>query len=564
MSQSNRPPGGEGGSIRQARELMEAGGLQSDRSPPGQRVVDAERNAETESPPHPRQPMHAALSASRTDGQGIGMAISRPTQVPWWPSAAPVQGSSSQTSNAQFQTGRGQIPQRPPRPSKSKIPSMLDTSKLQEHMHTFQYKPQPQAAQLGGAGVSLTSPNTKSPMTPASRSSTASSAGSIPDFPMPVTGPTDHSGPTGPARKSTNLGPPPTARRGASSYYSTASYVSPIQEESPRMQSTHGSYASSAAMPATWRDDSSDYLDDDSSAERNLFAGETIPEEGRDSRQSNGDDGSERELVRSASIGRRGKPSMVETKSVEKATAAPTYPTLANPKMGAFGPMDMRVAQMKAAAAAYANASSGRPNPVSAQIGNADSPLVGGTSPIENLSSESTSTLARATTPRDVDDEKPPLPSETDPRISQIIHAHQAASGVITADEKELERSFSRRSARRRPPKLDINAARDQEVRGSLTSLPDLIKRATRLAAMIDNGKRPGSRLNILNDFSDADLAREKEEGGKAASSLLRIVINMFLRSETATIWSVWYACCLSSTRLSYTSTEQSSATALW
>jgi hypothetical protein len=545
MSQSQRSKEAQGGSVRRARELMEAR-LQPEMpssTPLRQRAGDAERGPGTGSPSRPRQPMPAALSASRSAGQSIGMAISRPTQVPQWPLAAPIQGYSGQTN---AQAGRGEAPQRPPRPSKSKIPSMLDASKLQDHTPTFQYTPQPsssgqQASQLGDVGESLTSPNAKSPLTPASRPSTVSSVGSIPDFPMPMPDPSDHPGPSvsGPTRKSANLGPPPTARRGASSYYSNISLVSPIQEESPRTQQTHESYASSAAMPTTWRDDSSDFLDDDESGERNIFAPDPIPEEGRDSRASNGDDSSERGLVRNASIGRRGKPSMVTTKSADRTPPAPTSPPLGSDKlakMGMFGPMEMRAAQMKAAATAHAAAAGGRPSPTPEQtdqretqwpmMGASDNRLASGTGFIENSSSESPTTLGGAITPKG-GDAKAYSPPAFDPRMSKILHAHQAASGVQAADEKELERSFSRISAVRRPPKLDLNAVRDAEARGSLTSLPDLIKRATRLAAMIDKGKRPGSRLNNLNDFSDSDLAREKEEGGKLTYLLLRPVTNM-------------------------------------
>jgi hypothetical protein len=58
-----------------------------------------------------------------------------------------------------------------------------------------------------------------------------------------------------------------------------------------------------------------------------------------------------------------------------------------------------------------------------------------------------------------------------------------------------------------------MDAVRDAEARGSLTSLPDLIARATKLAAMMDRGKRPGSRM-ALNDFaSDSDFAIDKETG---------------------------------------------------
>ncbi|GFP54496.1 hypothetical protein TASIC1_0004012000 [Trichoderma asperellum] len=61
----------------------------------------------------------------------------------------------------------------------------------------------------------------------------------------------------------------------------------------------------------------------------------------------------------------------------------------------------------------------------------------------------------------------------------------------------------SRLSAIRRPPRLDIDAVREAESRGSLTSLPDLIRRATRLASMIDKGKRPSSRLDELDFFNE-------------------------------------------------------------
>lgn len=69
--------------------------------------------------------------------------------------------------------------------------------------------------------------------------------------------------------------------------------------------------------------------------------------------------------------------------------------------------------------------------------------------------------------------------------------------------------SPSRLSAIRRPPKLDINAVRAAEARGSITSLPDLIKRATRLATMIERGKRPASRFDNFNDLLEKPNAQD-------------------------------------------------------
>ncbi|KAK5455156.1 hypothetical protein LTS15_005876 [Exophiala xenobiotica] len=56
----------------------------------------------------------------------------------------------------------------------------------------------------------------------------------------------------------------------------------------------------------------------------------------------------------------------------------------------------------------------------------------------------------------------------------------------------------------RRPPRLDMNAVRDAEQRGSTTSLAELIKRATRVAANLDRGKT-ASRLGMLDMWGSTD-----------------------------------------------------------
>lgn len=66
-----------------------------------------------------------------------------------------------------------------------------------------------------------------------------------------------------------------------------------------------------------------------------------------------------------------------------------------------------------------------------------------------------------------------------------------AATNELAADGSQpITRRPSRNS--RRPPRLNMDAVRDAEARGSLTSLPDLIRRATKLAAALETG-RPGS-----------------------------------------------------------------------
>jgi hypothetical protein len=58
--------------------------------------------------------------------------------------------------------------------------------------------------------------------------------------------------------------------------------------------------------------------------------------------------------------------------------------------------------------------------------------------------------------------------------------------------------------ASRRPPRLDMDAVREAEARGSTTSLADLIKRATKLAANLDRGKT-ASRLGMLDMFGSSE-----------------------------------------------------------
>lgn len=502
MSQSQRPPGG-GGSVRRARELLELerGRTESASSTPSPpRPTRPAGNAT----PRPRQPMPPALSASIADGGQIGVAISRPTpaQAPQWPLGLPTQSNSSQSPS-----NRGPAPQRPPRPSH--VPSMLDSSRIQSHVPTFQYTPQ-----HGGLRHPEDDPEYTGNVTPLSpRSRPTVPAAAIPDFPLP----TDQSVPVRKTVKTGTLGPPPSSRRGASSYYSNLGLVSPIAEETPSLRNSHKSYASSSAMPPNWKDDTSDFDTEDE------LHGPKITVED-DSRQSTAD--SDQGLVRNASIGRRGKPSMVNTKSADNAAHKPITSPVINDKlerMGVFGPLETKAAEMKAMAAAHARAANSRPDPRPIQRDTqwpmaGEGLLAGGTGFIDSSSDEKS--IPQVTTPfyehigeMPVDSRKP-----VDPRISQILQAHKRASLVHEGNAEDgngIERTYSPLSAIRRPPKLDINKVRDAEQRGSLTSLPDLIIRATKLAALIDKGKRPGSRLNMLNDFDDVDSALEKEAGGE-------------------------------------------------
>ncbi|PQE13551.1 Epidermal growth factor- type 3 protein [Rutstroemia sp. NJR-2017a WRK4] len=435
------------------------------------------------------------------------MAISRPTQVAQWPLIG------SQENNAdvqQFQppVNRGPPPQRPPRPSH--VPSMLDASRIQDPTPSFQYRPQgpPQPQNLypppqqfrsrnQDEEYELSSPSSQSPMTPSSRPSTISSVGTIPDFPVPM--------PAVPAsRKSANIGPPPSSRRGASSYYSQVSFVSPIPElsESGRTHpGSHSSYASSAAIPSSWGPESPGYRSDDYDDYEDDRRFDAVSE-GRESRGS--DDTEDRGLIRSASVGKRARPSMVITRSsgqIDPARLAATpNPMPAGATRKGPSPLQNTLSPTEA-------------QRMTTWPTNPTSPLANGTGLIDPTPSTSEESVPTITTAMQRGAARDPMPTPT-----AILGAYQAAASLPS--EMARARSpltnegggrFSRLSAIRRPPRLNIDAVREAEARGSLTSLPDLIKRATRLAAMMDRGKRPGSRMG-LGDFPDEhDFPSEKE-----------------------------------------------------
>ncbi|KAI0201722.1 hypothetical protein F4808DRAFT_450072 [Astrocystis sublimbata] len=414
------------GSVRRAREQAQA------------RVLAGQPPFESDASPVVRRPQ-APVGLQTKDGTR-GMSISRPTPMPQWPLAGPIASPASAESGQYMPPpGRSQPPQRPPRPSQ--VPSILDGSRVQDHTPSFQYTPQDQGG-IDGSSAPVT------PVTQSSRPSTLSSVGSIPDFPLPVAVPNI------PSRRSVNLGPPPSSRRGASSFYSTASFVSPIPEESPRIRS-YTSYASSAAIPESFESISP-------SSQIDLYYDDTIAEESVFS-----DDADDSRLVRSASIGKRGKPSLITTKMSDKSSFSDR-----------------------------SSAKSQRPSPNPVQ----NSPFAGGTGYLGG--SSSSSSQATYQTPGDRSFASDPMPN---------MYENVGAVDPSTLPGMDPRFRSSRLSGVRRPLRLDIDAVRAAEARGSLTSLPDLIRRATRLATMMDRGKRPASRFNEL-DFPEDIYGRDAEK----------------------------------------------------
>ncbi|RDA89673.1 hypothetical protein CP533_2945 [Ophiocordyceps camponoti-saundersi (nom. inval.)] len=277
---------------------------------------------------------------------------------------------------------------------------------------------------------------------------TTSSVGSIPDFPLPGS---SFAFPVPPRRSA--FGPPPSSRRGLSSMYSNSSFVSPIPEESPRKESprprSHESYASSAAIPETWGTGSPLPSPGDSSD----FFDDSVSDKSRDSTLE--DFGDESKLF------------FEETpESKDKAI----LPSLTEPPTGPMPPP---------------------PPPASLTPGG---PFRDGTGFID------TPTTSYISPPSIVSQAAVP---EGDSITSDAILQAYAAASLSPPTEPQPAavdpRSSNRFSYLKRSQRPDD--------RSSMTSLPDLIRRATTLASLIDKGTRPGSRVGDLNAFATATAA---------------------------------------------------------
>jgi hypothetical protein len=85
----------------------------------------------------------------------------------------------------------------------------------------------------------------------------------------------------------------------------------------------------------------------------------------------------------------------------------------------------------------------------------------------------------------------------------------------------EKQATLADRVGSKRPPRLDVDAVRDAEARGSLTSLPDLIRRATKVASNLDRG-RTASRLGL--NFFDDDAEQAHDSDDRRSGSLSDIL----------------------------------------
>lgn len=438
-------------------------------------------------------------------------AISQPASTEQWPlreddSAPKVTNNSPLGERG---SGRGEAPQRPPRPSypeSSPNPPMAQenaptiqasqpqnkSEEMQEHVpvrspHYWEndYRAEP-TREPGSRRTTLSS------LTSFSGPSTSSSIGSIPDFPSPVV-----SLPQVPQiRRGAHLSPPRSARRGATSYYSQSSYVTPIPEELP--ETGHGSFASSHVIPTSWGDVSPEFylgLDEDEEEE-----GGELPEkqDGKLSKSGDPDDGNE--LLRSASLGKREKPSLTTIGSPDPSHRKAMQNEGNKPRAGSQTAAAARTAG-GATTTSLVSPLEERHTLGDRNEGTFSKPS--GEEPARKLpnalAKETNTSAQRARTP---------VSAYADPSIDQTLGSFEKGSTLHSSGSSSPftlpTPPMSGKAGLRRPPPLNLGSARDADVRTSLTSLPDLILRATRLASNLDRG-RTASRLGMWDMFNNSE-----------------------------------------------------------
>ena len=526
----------EGGSVRRARERVEAG------------LVSQEARSGLD-------------GGNRNLGYPDNLQGSQDSQ---WPLVS--HGDSTRKRNnsptGNRPHGQGRAPQRPPRPVY--VPGILDAShepdgssnfppqqpldhfqRPQDHQPANSWDPsysstrrEPGTPGTTGTGFSATSGSL-------SRPSTSSSVGTIPEFPVPVV---PFSATPQQTRRGANLGPPPSSRRGASSYYSQSSYVTPIMEEQyePGIHS-HGSFASSHVIPASWGDES---LGSFAPAEENL-AGTT--EKGPDLRSTGHDDSSD--LAHSASSGKPHKPSLATLRSTDNAEESDTTGVGGGSVAASEKPPR------------FSRAAGETGGPVAAALGTTkDDPMGldsdGGTGRtafldtpsssnssinknFDNLTAESVAAHAEAK------DKSSP----EDPRVRQILGGLEKGGAIKAGTPLPLTTSPTDQSGKvlKRPNRLNVDAARETDSRGSLTSLPDLIRRATKLASNLDRG-RTASRLGMLEILGGSDS--EKNNSPCRCCPEFHVVVVLMCspsKSQSSIRLDIGYACLLSSPRSRHT-----------
>ncbi|OJD27172.1 hypothetical protein ACJ73_01443, partial [Blastomyces percursus] len=475
MSDTRRGKSGEsgrrdGGSVRRARERMEAG----ERGILPMEDTDLARSpkATSQGPPSIRRVPPAPAAFKALDNSSKAAMISKPSPAPQWPlrdeNARSTNDESASEEIVNF--SKRPAPQRPARPDN--IPSFLDSSKVRDYTPSIPYRQGQHSSSFQRLQNGQSMAQNQEQITKSADKASGSADWGSPNGPLPsvkITQPTP-AAPLPPPRGNPNYHPPPSTRRAGSSYYSSTAFVSPIPEESPETTPRKGdSYASSKVIPSSWGTAPPD---------------SNIPRWSDEDFLLHDDDKPTETLVRQASLGKRGKASL---RTINK--------TQSDHSVDSNQPTNLATDKIA------------NENVVTAPIGMA----VSANSKVMKPAYEGRNILAQPE-PRPSDDyasssdddyEKPPIP---------IMQFESQPSKPTLKMEGHSSNVLPRDNEKRRPPQIDIDAVRRAEARGSLTSLPELIRRATKLASNLDRGKT-ASRLGISDFLNASDDHRRRNSG---------------------------------------------------
>jgi len=147
---------------------------------------------------------------------------------------------------------------------------------------------------------------------------------------------------------------------------------------------------------------------------------------------------------------------------------------------------------------------------------------------------------------RDSDPHSPkysPGGTPIDPMVRQILGGLEKGGAIVPGTSPPITSpAVSSKSIRssKRPQRLDLDAAREAESRGSLTSLPELIRRATRVATNLDRGKT-ASRLGLFDMLNASDAKGAKGDRSRKFHSFPPLIdMTLSLLSPSQSSVSFW------------------------
>ncbi|KAL9576584.1 MAG: hypothetical protein Q9212_006979, partial [Teloschistes hypoglaucus] len=452
------------GSVKRARERAAAGLPPEGRDPlePAPLRITPNRTPPRATTPSEQNPQASSPALPIPRFQPVPSPTTPPSHTSTIPNRPPPSDSigtriRSNSPVQEIKKARGPPPKRPPRPDD--VPPLAQN--LGQHSPNYWEN-------------NFTSPPGNTTFGSPRRTGPDLSPRNAPEFPIPFIPPT-------PLQPRRNLGPPPSARKGGANFYPQNAFVTPISEE-PESRS---SLASSHVLPASWADGPLGY-DMGSGIEEEDEESVQSPSSTIDGRETRGGDHDEStNLVRKVSVGKPGKPALKSVKDYEG--VADEFPRSASGVQ--FGPG----AGLPTFLAPSSNNSSaaGTPREKDIEAGHLRSGTASPTSPI-------------------------------DPRVAQILGGLEkggALSSTTTSTTPMTSKTGSMsEKGGKRPARLKLDAVKEQEPRGSATSLPELIRRATRLASNLDRG-RTASRVGML-EMLEKEKSRHASRSGSISDML--------------------------------------------